>query len=153
MTDLTVLPNETPAYEQLVTPRPVGSVKRRGRGASLALRLLGPLVLLGLWWLACATGVFSPTTLSSPQTVAKAAANLWSSGQLPTALGVSLERAALGLALGVSAGLILGVITGFWKLGEELLDSPMQLLRAIPFLSLVPLFMVWFGSGIQRVCC
>jgi sulfonate transport system permease protein len=55
--------------------------------------------------------------------------------------------AVLGLALGVSAGLILGVITGFSKLGEQLLDSPLQLLRALPFLSLVPLFMVWFGIG------
>jgi sulfonate transport system permease protein len=47
----------------------------------------------------------------------------------------------------VSAGLVLGVITGFSRLGEELLDSPLQLLRALPFLSLVPLFMVWFGIG------
>lgn len=42
---------------------------------------------------------------------------------------------------------MLGVFTGFSRLGEELLDSPLQLLRALPFLSLVPLFMVWFGIG------
>ena len=62
-------------------------------------------------------------------------------------MGVSVLRAATGLLFGVSAGLALGVITGFSRLGEELLDSPLQLLRALPFLSLVPLFMVWFGIG------
>jgi sulfonate transport system permease protein len=135
------------ALDGLVTPRPAGLAHTRSRRASLALRVLGPLALLGLWWLLCATGVLAPAVLASPATVASSGWELWRSGQLPSALGVSLTRAIVGLALGVSVGLALGVVTGFSRLGEELLDSPMQLLRALPFLSLVPLFMVWFGIG------
>ena len=134
------------SYPGLVTPRPQLARPRRA-GASIALRVAGPIALLVAWWAASASGALNPAVLASPQQVASAAWQLWQSGQLQSAVGVSVLRAATGLAFGVSAGLVLGVITGFSRLGEELLDSPLQLLRALPFLSLVPLFMVWFGIG------
>jgi sulfonate transport system permease protein len=134
------------SYPGLVTPRPQLARPRRA-GASIALRVAGPIALLVAWWAASASGALNPAVLASPQQVGSAAWQLWQSGQLQSAVGVSVLRAATGLLFGVSAGLVLGVITGFSRLGEELLDSPLQLLRALPFLSLVPLFMVWFGIG------
>ena len=134
------------AYPGLVAPRPHLVTPRRP-AVSVTLRVAGPLVLVGAWWTASAAGALNPAVLSSPEQVAKSAWQLWQSGQLQSAIGVSLYRAAAGLAIGVATGLVLGVITGFWRLGEELLDSPLQILRALPFLSLVPLFMVWFGIG------
>ena len=134
------------SYPGLVTPRPQLARPRRA-WASITLRVAGPIALLVAWWAASASGALNPAVLASPQKVASAAWQLWQSGQLQSAVGVSVLRAATGLLFGVSAGLVLGVITGFSRLGEELLDSPLQLLRALPFLSLVPLFMVWFGIG------
>jgi sulfonate transport system permease protein len=32
-------------------------------------------------------------------------------------------------------------------LGEEILDAPLQMLRTLPFLAVVPLFILWFGIG------
>jgi sulfonate transport system permease protein len=136
------------AYPGLVAPRPHLVTPRRP-AVSVTLRVAGPLVLVGAWWIAAAADALNPAVLSSPEQVAKSAWQLWQSGQLQSAIGVSLYRAAAGLAVGVATGLVLGVITGFWRLGEELLDSPLQILRALPFLSLVPLFMVWFGIGDQ----
>jgi sulfonate transport system permease protein len=134
------------SYPGLVTPRPQIARPRRA-AVSVTLRVAGPIALLAAWWAASASGALNPAVLASPQQVASAAWQLWRSGQLQSAVGVSVLRAATGLLFGVSAGLVLGVITGFSRLGEELLDSPLQLLRALPFLSLVPLFMVWFGIG------
>ncbi|MET9266465.1 ABC transporter permease [Amycolatopsis sp. NPDC004079] len=123
------------------------AARTRRRGLRLALRVVGPLVLLLAWITGSATGVLSPTLLASPGQVLAAVGELWTSGQLGDALEVSLARAGAGLAIGVLVGLSLGVLTGFSRLGEELLDSSVQLLRTVPFLSLVPLFMVWFGIG------
>ncbi|WP_327684248.1 ABC transporter permease [Kitasatospora sp. NBC_00458] len=122
---------------RLQSPRP--------RALALVLRTLGPLALLGGWALASATGALTQDVLASPAQVAEAVGELWGNGQLADALTVSLTRAGLGLLFGASVGLVLGVVTGFFRLGEELLDSAVQVLRTVPFLALVPLFMVWFG--------
>ncbi|WP_405015019.1 ABC transporter permease [Kitasatospora sp. NBC_01539] len=128
----------------LVEPRP-HLPAHRPRLLALGLRVLGPLGLLAAWQVASATGVLTPDILASPGQVVQAVGELWGNGQLPAALATSLTRAGLGLLIGASAGLVLGVVTGFFRLGEELLDSAVQVLRTVPFLALVPLFMVWFG--------
>ncbi|MGW1027697.1 ABC transporter permease [Streptomyces sp. NPDC002577] len=136
--------DEKSAHEGLVVPR--ASVRRpRSRTYSLTVRALGPLVLLALWWIASATGMLTPDVLASPTDVVRAVGELWGNGQLPDALSTSLTRSGIGLLIGLVGGLTLGVTTGFTRLGDELLDSSLQTLRTIPFLSLVPLFMVWFG--------
>ncbi|MGX4733955.1 ABC transporter permease [Kitasatospora griseola] len=128
----------------LVAPR-ARTTADRPRGVSLALRTLGPLALLAAWQLSSATGLLTPDVLASPGQVVQAVGELWGNGQLADALSTSLTRAALGLLFGAGVGLALGVVTGFFRLGEELLDSAVQVLRTVPFLALVPLFMVWFG--------
>ncbi|MFD9421692.1 MULTISPECIES: ABC transporter permease [unclassified Streptomyces] len=132
------------ATTSLVTPRPQLR-KARGRTYALTVRALGPVALLALWWTASATGVLTADVLASPVEVIRAVGELWGNGQLPDALTTSLTRSGLGLLIGLAAGLTLGITTGFTRLGDELLDSSLQTLRTIPFLSLVPLFMVWFG--------
>ena len=42
---------------------------------------------------------------------------------------------------------MLGLIAGLSRIGEELVDAPMQMLRALPFLGLMPLLIVWLGIG------
>ncbi|MGW4381178.1 ABC transporter permease [Kitasatospora sp. NPDC004531] len=128
----------------LVAPR-ARTAAARPRGLSPALRTLGPLALLAGWQLSSATGLLTPDVLASPGQVVQAIGELWGNGQLTAALSTSLTRAALGLLFGAGTGLVLGVVTGFFRLGEELLDSAVQVLRTVPFLALVPLFMVWFG--------
>ncbi|MDF9807982.1 ABC transporter permease [Streptomyces anulatus] len=128
----------------LVAPRP--QLRRpRSRSYAVTVRALGPVVLLALWWAASATGLLTADVLASPAEVFRAVGELWGNGQLPDALTTSLTRSGLGLIVGLAAGLTLGIVTGFTRLGDELLDSSLQTLRTIPFLSLVPLFMVWFG--------
>lgn len=128
----------------LVAPRP--QLRRpRSRRYAVTVRALGPVVLLALWWAASATGLLTADVLASPAEVFRAVGELWGNGQLPDALTTSLTRSGLGLIVGLAAGLTFGIVTGFTRLGDELLDSSLQTLRTIPFLSLVPLFMVWFG--------
>ncbi|MGY3205731.1 ABC transporter permease [Streptomyces sp. TE5632] len=134
----------TASTRELVAPRPAVS-RHRPKPLSVTLRALGPVLVITGWWIASATGALSPDVLASPGAVLGAAGELWGSDELPDALATSLTRSGIGLLLGLTAGLTLGVITGFSRLGDELLDSSLQALRAVPFLALVPLLMVWFG--------
>lgn len=134
------------SVEGLVEPA-VRTARPGNRQASAALRTLGPAALLVLWWLSSATGVLRPEVLASPAQVAAAAGELWRAGELQAALATSLGRAGLGLLAGLALGLTLGVTTGLSRLGDELIDSTVQVLRTVPFLALVPLFLVWFGLG------
>jgi sulfonate transport system permease protein len=120
--------------------------RERNRAVSIMLRALGPLVLLAFWWIGASTG-FLAGQLSSPSRVLDTFADLWQHQQLLHQVTTSLRRALSGAAIGVSIGLVLGAIAGLWRIGEELLDSSLQMLRTIPFLALVPLFIVWLGIG------
>ncbi|TCK26321.1 ABC transporter permease [Pseudonocardia endophytica] len=111
------------------------------------LRVAVPAALIAVWQLSGATGLISEYVLPSPQTVLGAFGELWSGGDIQAALPVSLHRAGVGLAIGVSIGLVLGLFAGLWAIGEEIFDAPMQMLRTIPFIAVVPLFVTWFGIG------
>jgi sulfonate transport system permease protein len=104
-----------------------------------------PLVLLILWEASSRAGLISQQVLPSPGAVAATAWRLVLSGELPKHLGASLLRAIAGFAIGGGIGFVLGVLVGFSRLAEALLDRPIQMIRAIPFLALLPLVIVWFG--------
>ncbi|MDQ1078196.1 ABC transporter permease subunit [Pseudoroseomonas cervicalis] len=110
-------------------------------------RFLSPLVLVLLWQAASMAGLISPRTLAAPSTILVAAWELTLSGELPSHLAVSLGRVLAGLGIGLSAGVTLALVAGLSRLGEEIVDAPMQMLRTLPFLALVPLFILWFGIG------
>jgi sulfonate transport system permease protein len=128
----------------LRVPRFLG-VRPRSRRASLLVRVSVPLLLLAGWWLGTTTGRIPDSVLASPRVVAGALVELQQTGELREFLLASLSRASMGLVLGAGGGLLLGVIAGLTALGEELIDPTMQMLRAVPFLALVPLLISWFG--------
>ena len=112
-----------------------------------ARRLIGPLAVLALWQLVCSLGVFTPVELASPVQVFDAARQLWQEGALQSNLLISLQRVAEGLAVGISIGVALAVLSGLFRLGEDLLDPIVHMSRAIPILGLLPLAIIWFGVG------
>jgi sulfonate transport system permease protein len=124
-----------------------GAVTPRRRRRALALRLLIPLSIFVAWWILTATGAIQSTTLSTPAATWDAFTNLLRHQDLLGDIGVSVRRAVLGLALGAGVGLVLGIVVGLSRLGEELLDAPLQMLRMIPYPAVIFLFIIWFGIG------
>jgi sulfonate transport system permease protein len=114
---------------------------------TLARRAIAPLLLVLLWVVTTLAGLIDPSVLPSPVGVAKGFVRLWTEENLAGQIGVSLSRALLGGAIGMTFGLGFGVVAGLTRLGEELFDALLQMLRTVPFLALVPLFIVWFGIG------
>ncbi|WP_345641665.1 ABC transporter permease [Streptomyces siamensis] len=127
-----------------------GTRRRRSLspGRSLpASRLIGPAVLLALWAGASAAGRLDPGAIPAPWTVLRTAGHLWTAGTLPTDILTSLERAAYGFAIGLTAGVALALASGLSRIGEALIDGTVNLNRAIPTLGLIPLFILWLGIG------
>jgi sulfonate transport system permease protein len=113
----------------------------------VARRVIGPLIVIGLWQLVCSLGVFSSVEVASPVAVFGASRELWSEGVLQSNLLVSLQRVVFGLAFGVASGAFLAVLSGLFWIGEDLLDPVIQAARSVPILGLVPLVIIWFGVG------
>ncbi len=119
----------------------------RPRRYSVALRLALPAAIFALWWILTETGVIPPTTVSTPAATWSAFVELLRHQDLVGDVGVSVRRAALGLALGAGLGLVLGIGVGLNRLGEEVFDASLQMLRMVPYPALIFLFIVWFGIG------
>ncbi len=108
-------------------------------------RLLGPVLLVALWQILSSTGVFNERTVSSPTTVVRTAWRLIADGSLQEHLSTSLIRVGYGLLFGIAIGLVLALIAGLSRVGENFVDANMEVLRAVPNFALVPLLIVWFG--------
>jgi len=59
---------------------------------------------------------------------------------------ITIGRLLLGLSLGGAAGLLLGLAMSWSRWSRRLVDLPIQFLRALPLLAMVPLFQLWFGT-------
>ncbi len=122
---------------------------RRRRGL---LRLISPLVVLLLWQGESEIGLVSTQKLPPPTEIWSTAVSLVTTdspayGTLQGAMAVSLERVAIGFALGATAGILLALVTGLSRVGENAVDPHMQMLRTLPLFGLIPVFIVWFGIG------
>jgi sulfonate transport system permease protein len=140
-------------YRPARTERAAGAGRSRRRlpGAGL-LRLVSPILLVGLWQLLSSTGVLPASKLVSPATIAHTAYSLVVTssptyGTLQGSLLVSAQRWGIGFGLGVAIAILLAILTGLSRIAETTLDPIVQALRSIPLLGMLPLFIIWFGIG------
>ncbi|QLL66204.1 ABC transporter permease (plasmid) [Sinorhizobium mexicanum] len=110
-------------------------------------RLLGPALVVLVWEAASRLGLLSPYTLTAPSTAVVTGYELLADGTLLPHLLASAVRAYAGLFLGVTAGVVLALVSGLTRSGEALIDGVVQIKRAIPTLALVPLVIIWLGIG------
>jgi sulfonate transport system permease protein len=114
---------------------------------SFLRRSLGIFILLGLWAVGSATGLFKPNELPGPVAIAKTFGTLLANGELVKNMLASLGRVAFGLSIGVVVGLVFAIVSGLVRMGENVVDAPMQMLRTLPILALAPIDILWFGIG------
>jgi sulfonate transport system permease protein len=108
-------------------------------------RALVPIALVILWQIGSTSGWWSSLVLPSPVAVWSEFVVLVKDGTLPQNLLVSLQRVVVGASFGITAGVTLGIVSGLWRVGEESLDAILQMMRTLPYLVMLPLFVIWFG--------
>ena len=103
--------------------------------------------LIAVWWGAGRAGWTNAYLLPSPAAVIAALADLGRSGVLGHHVAVSLGRVLAGFALSVAFALPLAVVMTASRTARAVIDPPLELLRQIPPLALIPLLMLWLGIG------
>src|SRR5471032_681720 len=114
-------------------------IRQHGSAALLSLlsfskRAATPLLLLVVWEAASRSGVLPDRILAAPS-------------QIFVTLGELIASGEMGRNVLVSLGTALALLAGLSRKGEAAVDSTMQMARTLPFLGLVPLFILWFGIG------
>ena len=122
--------------------------RRLGPGPAIPFGLqIGPIALLLTWTAGSTFGLLDPRILPAPLTIVATFGDLIADGRLQSNFLTSSVRALLGLGFGIVIGLLLAVISGLSRIGEALIDGPIQIKRAVPTLAMIPLLMLWLGIG------
>lgn len=112
-----------------------------------ALRAVAvPAGLILIWQLAvmaAAPGARTPV----PTQIIATGWELIRSGDLPLALLQSLGRVFLGFAWAVGLALVLGALMGTYRTVDRALDPLVESFRPIAPIALLPLAILWFGTG------
>ncbi len=123
----------------------------QARSRYLVLVVLSPLAILALWVLSGDFNWVSGILLPSPGAVVASfvdmARNGYSGVPLYAHVGVSLARVFVAYVCGVVAGVTVGLLRGRSASWDAIFLVPMETLRPIPPLGLIPLFILWFGIG------
>ena len=118
---------------------------------ALTLRLVAVAAFLGSWSLLAGAVVafelFNPIFLPGPWLVLGSLTELAAKGQLWVHVRATLERVAVGFGTGAALGVGLGLAAGHVRVVRNLVEPVVELLRPIPPLAMLPLFIVWVGIG------
>lgn len=106
---------------------------------------LGALVLVG--WEALTRQGHAAVLFPPPSTIARTLVRLGRDGSLGTHVGATLLRLTLGLALGGTAGLGLGLVMGWSRRARAILDPLVAAGHPVPKIALLPIVMILFGIG------
>lgn len=104
------------------------------------------LIVAGLWELASGWAV-AETILPPPTETVLIAVDLIIHGEILTDLVVSLWRIVWGLGLAIAVGVVLGITMARVDAVEDFFSVFMSLLYPLPKTALVPLAVLWLGSG------
>jgi len=110
-----------------------------------SLTWLVPTLTLIAWQAASQFHWISSRTIPAPEDVIRAGIRTAASGELLRHIGVSTARAAAGFVLGGSIGFLFGLLNGVSGTASRLFDNTFQMIRNVPHLALIPLFILWFG--------
>jgi len=125
--------------------RPRKNFYKRHEAAILGNGVL--LLTLIVWQILWSAKKLSPLFMSGPSAIAVRFWQDLTHGHLLDDLAYSGKNFAVGFALAAVAGIVLGVIIGWYRKIEMITAPFTNALYATPRVAMVPLIIIWFGIG------
>lgn len=89
----------------------------------------------------------APIYLPAPSSVLGYLWRMIADGSMPYHLGITLLRIFVGFALAAVFGIVLGVVMGMSRTVARVADVWIAALYPLPKISLIPLLIIWVGTG------
>jgi NitT/TauT family transport system permease protein len=126
------------------------SVRARHRETAVVgvARVVLVVTVLAGWELASGR-LISEFWISSPSAVWSALVRFIRDGQLLPAVWATMTETAFGFGLGAAVGIAVGLVFGVNPLVARILDPFFVAFNSIPRVALIPLFILWFGIGLE----
>ena len=102
---------------------------------------------IAAWELVVRLRGIPPIYLPAPSVIADELVRMTANGTIALHLGVTLLRIFVGFALAAVAGVGLGLLMGMSRLVARVADPWIAALYPLPKISLIPLLIIWLGTG------
>lgn len=106
-----------------------------------------PLLLIVVWEASVRLGWVPRSLIAGPSDVVVRFGELIADGTLFRHIGISLERLALGFAIGTGLGVLLGLLVAFRPFAARLVEPTVLSLIPIPPIAWIPLLIILLGIG------
>ena len=123
---------------------------RGGRRPSMWLRLLPALsiiLFLLLWEMVVRLRGIPPIVLPAPSSIFSYLVVMIVDGSLPYHLIVTFARIIAGFLVAGFLGVLIGVLMGMSSIFSRIIDPWIAALYPLPKISLIPLLIIWLGTG------
>jgi NitT/TauT family transport system permease protein len=105
------------------------------------------IVALAAWEAFWSAGKISPLFFTGPSQVGRRFIEEWTVGRLKQDMAYSGLNFLIGVGMAIAAGVVLGVIIGWYRRLAMVFEPFLTTLYSTPRVALVPLVLIWFGIG------
>ena len=113
----------------------------------LILGSIAVLSALAIWQAFWSSGRISPLFFTGPSSVVTRFQEEWTHGRLKQDMAYSGTNFAIGVGMAIAAGVVLGVVIGWYKKISMVFEPFLTALYSTPRVALIPLVLIWFGIG------
>ncbi|MGC4018896.1 MAG: ABC transporter permease [Muricomes sp.] len=104
-------------------------------------------MILVFWELAVKYGLLNENLMPPPTILWETFINLITSGKLQEGLVISLQRVFAGFFIASIIGILVGFVMGLFEPINKVMSSLVNILRPIPVIALIPIFIIILGIG------
>lgn len=138
-----------PVQEEVPLVHPGGGERARTSWGTHAITAALFAVGIGFWELLTRSGLVSELLLPGPAAVVEALADMLGQPWFPRNLQATALALAGSFAVSAVVGVPLGIVLANFRLARRALFPYVVVAQVIPKIALAPIFVVWFGPGVN----